>query len=409
MQQRSERFPGAVLSSTAPRLVRRMWVFALALVLIFAAVLEASADDTEDQYLQIVQRIQQADASAAKGKVDAALAGYKEAQSALQKFRRTYPDWNAKVVTYRLSYVADKIQSASQAPAAGEPGKVASENPNAGGGGLQIRLLEAGSEPRRALRFHPAVGDKQEVTMKLATSIAMKVGGAENPAMAIPGLTLQMVVEILEVTKDGDIHFKATMGDAVVAEAAGAAPQMLEAVKSALSGLKGLLMSGTTSSRGVQKTLEIKAPAGADPQSRQTVEQMRQSLETFCTPLPEEAVGPGAKWEAKGPIRSQGIVIDQTATYELVSLEGEQVQAKATVAQTASSQKVQNPAMPGLKLDLTALKGNGTGDLTMDLTRIIASKADLVLHTDMSMGMNVGGQNQKMEMNSEVSIELESK
>jgi hypothetical protein len=411
MRQQSGRFGCVIRSSVNQGILPRVQVLALVLGLMFAAGFAAWADEAEDQYLQIVQLIQQADATVAKGKIDAGLVRYQEAQNALQKFRRAYPDWNATVVTYRLKYVADKIQSATQAasPSTPQPGQAVAGNPNAGGGRVQIRLLEAGSEPRRPLRFHPAAGDKQEVAMKLTTSMTMKVGGVENPTVTLPGVTLQMVIEILDVTKDGDIHYKAMMGDAVIAEASGTTPQMGDALKSALSGLKGLSVEGTASSRGVQQALEIKVPAGANPQMRQTIEQMRQSFETFCTPLPEEAVGPGAQWEAKTPIRSQGILIDQTCTYQLVSLQEEQVLAKATLSQTASNQKIQNPAMPGLKLDLTSLKGGGTGDLTMDLTRIVASKASFLLRTDMTMGMNVGGQNQTMDMKSEVSLEMESK
>ena len=55
----------------------------------------------------------------------------------------------------------------------------------------------------------------------------------------------------------------------------------------------------------------------------------------LVTPLPEEAVGVGAKWEVKAPVQSHSIKIDQTANYELVSVEGEQLKTKSTSTQRA--------------------------------------------------------------------------
>jgi tetratricopeptide (TPR) repeat protein len=39
----------------------------------------------------------------------AALAKYVQAQSELQRFQKIYPEWNPKIIEFRLSYVADKI------------------------------------------------------------------------------------------------------------------------------------------------------------------------------------------------------------------------------------------------------------------------------------------------------------
>jgi len=79
--------------------------------------------------------------------------------------------------------------------------------------------------------------------------------------------------------------------------------------------------------------------------------------------LPEEAVGPGAKWEVKMPVHSQGMTIAQTTSYELLSLEAERLTVTNTVSQSASNQKIQSPVMPGLKVDLTKMTGTGTGNI----------------------------------------------
>ena len=129
----------------------------------------------------------------------------------------------------------------------------------------------------------------------------------------------------------------------------------------------------------------------------------------MAAPLPQEAVGPGAIWEFKEPIISQGMTMDQTATYQLLSHEGQRVSTKSTIAQSASNQKIQNPAMQGLQLDLTKMAGKGTGDLTFELRKILPLKATGDIHSDLSMQMDMGGQKTTMLMKMDMNVGLEAK
>jgi hypothetical protein len=126
-------------------------------------------------------------------------------------------------------------------------------------------------------------------------------------------------------------------------------------------------------------------------------------------PFPEEPVGPGARWEVKLPLTTQGMTIDQTAIYEVVSLEGERLTTKSTIVQHATNQKIQNPAMPGLKMDLTKMVGNGTGQRTSDLTHLLPATGTGTVHSETSMSMNMGGQKQAMTMKMDVTLQFEAK
>jgi Flp pilus assembly protein TadD len=72
-------------------------------------VVSASAQSSEEQYVRIYNLIQQADALQAAGQVEQALPKYLEANTALQRIKRISPDWQPKVVGYRLNYLAEKI------------------------------------------------------------------------------------------------------------------------------------------------------------------------------------------------------------------------------------------------------------------------------------------------------------
>lgn len=93
----------------------------VALVALALAVTMPSAraqHGPDDQYISIYNLIQQADALQAAGQPQPALAGYFEAQAELQKFQKQFPDWDPKIVGFRLDYLAEKVNGLkSQVPA----------------------------------------------------------------------------------------------------------------------------------------------------------------------------------------------------------------------------------------------------------------------------------------------------
>lgn len=84
-----------------------VWLAAL----FVAGALHASAQSPEEQYVRIYNLIQQADALNSNGRFDQALPKYLEAQSALQRIQKFNPAWNPRVVSFRLNYLAEKIDS----------------------------------------------------------------------------------------------------------------------------------------------------------------------------------------------------------------------------------------------------------------------------------------------------------
>jgi hypothetical protein len=381
-------------------------VSGLLVLALLLGVLPVWADGPDDEYLQIRSLIQQADDLNTGGKTAPATAKYQEAKAALTSFQRTYPDWNAKLVAFRLSYLVQKVAALTEKP------------PTTAGGGTPaatqtsstpVKLLEPGAAPRKVLRLHPNPGDKQTLAMTVKMAMETKVGDAETPAMKLPAITMNVEATVKGVADNGDITYDMVMGEMGVSDEPGAAPEIAAAIKTVFTGIKGLSGSGTISSRGFSKGLEFKVPADSNPQARQIMDQMKDMYAQLAVPLPEEAVGPGAKWEVKLPIKAQGMTIDQKATYEVVSLEGERLTTKSAIVQQAANQKVQNPALPGLKMDLTKMVGNGSGERTSELTHILPTTGTGKLHSETSMAMDMGGQKQAMTMKSDVNLRFESK
>src|SRR5258707_2377176 len=83
------------------------------LLALLASLLGARREGPDDQYVRIYNLIQQADSLQANGQPSQALTKYLEAQSGLQRFRKGYPEWNVKVVNFRLNYLAAKVAALS--------------------------------------------------------------------------------------------------------------------------------------------------------------------------------------------------------------------------------------------------------------------------------------------------------
>ena len=109
------------------------------------------------------------------------------------------------------------------------------------------------------------------------------------------------------------------------------------------------------------------------------------------------------------PVKSEGMTIDQTATYQLVSIEGNRVTVKAAIEQQASNQKIQNPAMPGLIVDLKKMSGKASGDAAFDLTRLLPRERTSTLVYELVMEMNVGGQKNPVTMKTAMDLRFEGK
>jgi hypothetical protein len=199
------------------------------------------------------------------------------------------------------------------------------------------------------------------------------------------------------------------MADTTVEDEPGVMPAVSAAMKAALDKLKGLTGTGTMSNRGFTRGITMNVPGDADAEVRKTLEQVRESLSNISTPLPEEAVGTGARWEVKMPIKSQGMKIDQTVDSQVLSIDGDHLSITNVITQSANRQKVQNPAMQGAKAEVTRMTGAGTGSMMLDLTHIVPVGGNVDFHIEFAMSLDIAGQKQDMNMKMDMDMLVDQK
>lgn len=373
------------------------------LVFLFAMALSAAADTPPDQqnpdaqYIHIMTIIDRADALRLSGHMEAAKVKYNEARTNLIIFRAYNPLFDPKTVAYRLNEVTTWVEMRPPVPAI--TNETESKPMTAPAAKSPVKLLNAGAEPKQVLRLHPTAGDKQAVIMTVKMKVTMPTppaGGAAAPAVPnIPPITIPMDLTVQSVTPSGDINYSAVFGEPGIVEDTNTPPQMAQAIKAELAKLKGITADGTISNRGISKKAEIRAPAEADPQLRSSLENLKEGMANMNLPLPEEAVGPGAKWEVKMPVKSGVMTLEETSDYELDSATGDHLTAKYTMTQSTSNARFQ-------------MNNSGSGKVTSDLSKLVALQSTMDMHMDLSTETMVNNQKQTNSVQTEMDISMEA-
>ncbi|HXT13069.1 MAG TPA: hypothetical protein VN873_16025 [Candidatus Angelobacter sp.] len=424
--------PRLSASSAGIRLLSRFkWFFgpALAVALAFGAVAQTPPpqDNPDQQYIKIMALIDHADALRDKGQTNAAKAKYLQAEKALLYFKATNPLFDPKIVNYRLKQVTDEANTREPIAEAPTPAPVQKPKTNAANaevqspGNAEVKLLDPGAEPRNKLRLHVTAGDKQTMimTIKMTMQVPMPAPqgrrqGEANPpptsqTLKLPAMTIPMDITVQSVAPNGDITYQGVIGEPGTTEEQGTIPQVAQGMKTVLAGIKGTTVSGTMTSQGVSKKVNITTGTSASAQTSQAVDQMKEGFSNMGARLPDEAVGPGAKWEIQRTVKSQGMSVDQTEDYELVSVEGDHVKIKTTITQKAGNQKIQNPAMGNVQMNLNEMNATGSGTVEADLSKLVAATATFDMHMDMNADVTVRNKKQPIDMTMDMNIDMEAK
>jgi hypothetical protein len=266
-------------------------------------------------------------------------------------------------------------------------------------GAPTIKLLDAGKGAKKALRFTAKKGMKRSLTVTMEMGLAMTIGAQAVPAQKLPATRLTMDLVVTSVAPNGDIRYEfVTRKPEVVADRT-TPPFVVDAMNKALAELEGLSGHAVVTNRGFSVEADVKVPEKASAQTQQMLDSIRQSLAQIAAPVPEEPVGVGATWETITKLQQNGLVIEQTATNELVAMKGKTITLKIKVAQTAQPQKF---TANGVTADLESYSASGHGQTTLGLTNLVPTKAQMSLTSD----MRLEAQGQKLDMSLDLAVTI---
>jgi hypothetical protein len=275
----------------------------------------------------------------------------------------------------------------------------------------QVELLAPGAEPRQELRFQPKVNTKQITTITTNMDAVGSLSGQPMPSIKIPASVMKMETTITQVDANGDIHSQFSFTDADVTPAPDSPPEVVNMLRSALKLIVGLKGTSIVDNRGQIKAGNIELPEASDPITNQLFKQISNSLAQASSPLPQEAVGIGAKWRVASQLNVSGINLSQSTIYELVALKDNVATFNVSLEQQAQSQKLSLPGMPaGATFTLKSLKSQGQGQIVVPLDMAIPVRSTISVRSqnEMSVKPANGDEDATLETNISMQMTLES-
>jgi hypothetical protein len=270
-----------------------------------------------------------------------------------------------------------------------------------------IELLDAGAEPRRELKFRPAVNSRQTVTMTMGMSMDMSIGETPLPKTPIPNMVLKIDAIVRQVDPSGDIHCSFAYSDVRAIANKDTTPQMIAAMQKSLKSMVGIKLDMVIDSTGKLKRKNLILPKNIDPTIKQALSQFDRAMEQLSTQLPVEQVGLGAKWRVNNALQIAGIQFNQSATNEIVEMNQTGITVKTTIAQSAPPQDIPMPgAGKEVKGKITSLISSGEGSYVMLFDSLLPVSGKSLTNTDSKTSVQMSASEPTTNMSSKISIDL---
>jgi hypothetical protein len=227
-------------------------------------------------------------------------------------------------------------------------------------------LIAAGEPPRRTLRLDLKKGSRE--TVEITTEVTTTTGKGTIPGAPI---VYTITVEVKEVTADGTAQVQFKVVNVGVAETSTVPPQRVQTMTKSLERLlKDKKGTYSVDSRGIVSTVELDPKPVRDDGLEQLLGRL---LYRTSVAVPEEEVGPGAKWTIRRVVQEGRIRIEEVSTVELRKLEGSRLDIALTIERSAPEQPIMTgPGVPaGSSSTLLRLESEGIGAARWDLTKLV--------------------------------------
>ena len=283
---------------------------------------------------------------------------------------------------------AQVVAVETDAASAEEPASADSEAATEIAPAPKVTVVSKGEEPRHVLRWRFKKGQTQTIVMLLDMAIEVSVNGESRPRTETPPMEMVMDARIEDITPDdvGLVRFEITK---VTLNDTDKFPEtMVSQIEASLDGITDIKGSYHCDRRGFVTNVDIVIPDDAKPAVRKQAETLPNSIRQMVSPLPEEAVGNGAKWTVESTLEVQGIKANQVATISVKRMGLPMLDVAADVDQRAGAQTI---VEGGQTVTMNGLRSKASGDATWNLDALAPGRANSRGKTQMSM--TVPGQN----------------
>ena len=241
------------------------------------------------------------------------------------------------------------------------------------GGGDPVLLLEAGAEPRAQLRYKIADGTitKSNMDFTMATLATTDDAAALS---VVPGVRLHIVSGPAMQSEQG-VKFEVNIAKAEAAVPQGLDPELAEDLRQSAAILDDVGGTVEMDDRGITLAAELNDRAKSPEVPVRLLTMIVNARTTLSrVVLPAEAVGLGARWEARKELELYGFKVQQVDSYTLVERVGDEVKLNVTVTQNALPQTVDFPD-DGLSISVQQMTANANGEIILNLNALESDAA----------------------------------
>jgi hypothetical protein len=273
-----------------------------------------------------------------------------------------------------------------------------------------VELLSAGATPRQVLRYKPAVNTKQTATITMNMEMELSIAGEPTPIGNLPGTAITFETLVNQVDPNGDIHYQFQYTNVQLVGESKLTPAQRAKLLAQIQKLRGIHGAVVVDNRGQTKFGKFDLPPDLDSADKKMLKQISNSVEQLSSPLPEPALGVGAKWRVLAAPKFNGMQFKQITTFELVSVQAGGMTLNISQEQQAPPQQMNTTQLPkGKTLNLKSLVGSGKGQMFVKLDRIVPMNSNLnaQMHSEME-APNPPGMPMKMTTNIKMRLNLKS-
>ena len=239
-----------------------------------------------------------------------------------------------------------------------------------------VTVQSTGAEPRRALRYVFTKGEQETLSLDTSMGMTMDMAGMSMPAMQLPTMHMVAKASVTDVSATGDASLSISFTDASLVNDANADPTLAGMLQAGLADVKSLASTSLVSNRGFIKDSKMDLSRLTNPQMAQMVGAMSSSMNSMAMPMPEEAVGVGAKWTVRQAMPASGLNVFQDVQVEITAVDQQSCALAIKTTQTAPPQPVQTPGLPaGVQATLDHFEGSGSGTMAVRFSSIVRRAA----------------------------------
>lgn len=253
----------------------------------------------------------------------------------------------------------------------------------------QLEVLDAGAEPRRALRMKPAVGSVHPLELVLDLDVGMTIGEMVN-RMDNPPIAYGVRSTVEGVEPDGAFVVSSVWSGARALEGGDAPPEVVQAMLQGMAALEGLSMVQRLDPTGRLLDLDV---SGASPEILAALNGVQDSLRQSQVTLPEEPMGVGGRYRLTVHVESGGIPMDVSTTYTVRAIEGDRLTLGTEIAMKADASALLAQMPPGASATVDRFDASGGGEMIWDLSQLFPTGN---MSYELHMAMRAGADGQTM-------------